>query len=116
MNPQSIRSRIQDIVANRTKTFRIERRLTQKELAKRTGLNYTHIGKIESGKRIPSLKSICKLASAFEVTPAEFLAGEKTTAMQGPKKQKLIEIIRQAGPKEINIYTILIDAIRKSQH
>ena len=113
MNPQSIRSRMQDIVAKRVSTLRIGKRLTQEGLAKQAGLNYTHIGKIESGKRLPSLESICKLANALDVETHELLIAEETTKTPDYKKQQLIKILKESGVKEIDTYFILITALHK---
>jgi len=106
---------IRSIIGKRIKKLRIEKSLIQKDLAKATGLHWTWLSQIETGRRAPTLKVLCRLAAVLKVEPAEFLVEEKTTAIQGPKRQKLIEIIRQAGPKEIKIYTILINAMRKAQ-
>ena len=44
---------------------RIEQNLTQKELAKRTGIDQADISKLENGTRNPSLKLLKKLASGL---------------------------------------------------
>ena len=115
MNPQSIRSRIQEIVTCRVRTFRIARGLTQENLAKQADLNCTHISKIESGKRLPSLKSICRLADALDVEPYELLVAEETAKTSNYKKQQLIKIFNESGAKEIDIYFILINAFHKKK-
>lgn len=42
-------------------------RLTQEELADKTGLSLTFIGYIEIGKKRPALKTLNKIASALKV-------------------------------------------------
>ena len=44
---------------------RIEKNLTQKELAARTGIDQADISKLENGTRNPSLKLLKKLASGL---------------------------------------------------
>lgn len=44
---------------------RIEQNLTQKELAKRTGINQADISKLENGTKNPSLKLLKKLANGL---------------------------------------------------
>ena len=49
------------------KAWRTRRRLTQEELAERSGLSYKFIGEIERGKGNPSLETLGKLALALGV-------------------------------------------------
>lgn len=54
---------------------RAERRISQEELAARSGLHRTYVSGIERGERNLSLASILKLAEALEVNPAELFRG-----------------------------------------
>ena len=45
--------------------LRSEQKLTQQELADRTGINRSYISKIENGKANPSLKTMKRLAAAM---------------------------------------------------
>lgn len=47
---------------------RISQNLTQKELAKRTGINQADISKLENGTRNPSLKLLKRLAEGMGMT------------------------------------------------
>lgn len=47
---------------------RISQNLTQKELAKRTGINQADISKLENGTRNPSLKLLKRLADGMGMT------------------------------------------------
>jgi len=49
--------------------------LSQAATAERAGLHRTEIGFIETGKRVPRLGTLVKLAGAVEVAPCELLAG-----------------------------------------
>jgi transcriptional regulator with XRE-family HTH domain len=57
------------------RSVRRERGLTQEELAKRIGVNYTYISKIEKGRLpyTPSQETLRLLAQALEVNPLELL-------------------------------------------
>lgn len=46
---------------------RIKKDLTQKELAKRTGINQADISKLENGTKNPSLKLLKKLARGLDM-------------------------------------------------
>ena len=49
--------------------------LSQQGTADRAGLHRTEVALIESGKRLPRLDTIVKLAGAVEVEPCALLAG-----------------------------------------
>jgi transcriptional regulator with XRE-family HTH domain len=50
-------------------------KLTQEQVAERSGVHPTEVSRIESGKRDPHLSTIRKLARAVEVEPAALLNG-----------------------------------------
>ena len=56
----------------RVKELRIERDLTQSELAEKVGLSNNFIGMVERGKRNTSVDKIFKLSRAFNLSLAEF--------------------------------------------
>ena len=56
----------------RVKEMRIERDLTQSELAEKVGLSNNFIGMVERGERNTSVDKIFKLAKAFDIKLAQF--------------------------------------------
>ena len=59
---------------NRLKELRVEKGLSQDQLAKNVGLTHTAIGLWELGKRIPNLNAVIELAKFFGVT-LNYIAG-----------------------------------------
>lgn len=55
-------------VKNHIKEYRVERGLTQQELAIRAGVSRQSINSIEQGRYIPSLPLALKFAQVFECT------------------------------------------------
>ncbi|HET9471659.1 MAG TPA: helix-turn-helix domain-containing protein [Usitatibacter sp.] len=58
----------QETVGQRVRRLREERRLSQKELAKRAGISFAFVSRIENGGRKPSLKTLRMLAPHLGVT------------------------------------------------
>lgn len=54
-------------VGIRIRQIRLEKELTQEELALEAGLNRAYIGYIERGERNPSTETISKIAKALKV-------------------------------------------------
>lgn len=55
----------------RIRQLRLERQLTQEQLAERTGFHHNYIGMIERGERNPALVNIEIFAKAFGLTISE---------------------------------------------
>jgi len=53
---------------DKIKKLRKERKLGQAELAQKLGVHTTHLSKIETGRYMPSLELLMKIAEVFEVT------------------------------------------------
>jgi transcriptional regulator with XRE-family HTH domain len=62
-------------LAQRIRSFRLDRRLTLEEVASKTGLTRSWLSKVENFRVTPSLPSLGKIASALGVTVAELVAG-----------------------------------------
>lgn len=61
------------IVGENVRRLRLERSLTQEQLAFEAKIDLTYVGGIERGRRNPSLLVLIRLASALSVTPARLL-------------------------------------------
>ena len=61
------------MVGGNVRRLRIERGLTQEQLAFEAGIDLTYEGGIERGKRNPSLMVMVRVAEALGVTPSELL-------------------------------------------
>lgn len=59
-------------------TFRLERGLSQEELAHNAGLHRTFISLVERGKRQPTLATIFDLAEALGVRPSTLVRKAET--------------------------------------
>jgi len=55
------------------KDLRKNKSFSQEKLAEKTGLDRTFISLIETGKRVPTLTSICKLAKGLDMKASELV-------------------------------------------
>ena len=66
-----------NILGANVRALRIERNLTQEQLADLCDLHRTYVGAIERGNRNVSLKNIVIIAQALNVEPSELLLYKK---------------------------------------
>ncbi len=62
-------------LATRIKELRVERGISQEELAHRSGLSRTGMGFLETGKRWPRLDTLMSVADGLNITVDELLKG-----------------------------------------
>ena len=62
------------LLGSRVKTERKARHLTQQELADAADMDTAHLSRIESGKTIPSINTVKKLADSFGLPIAKLFA------------------------------------------
>ena len=86
----------------KVKNLRLERNLTQKQLANMAGVAVRAISSYESGNRYPSYDVLINLAHIFHVS---------TDYLLGLNKMKTIDI-SGLDEKEINIIIQLIDLLK----
>jgi transcriptional regulator with XRE-family HTH domain len=62
-------------LAQRIRSFRLDRRLTLEEVASRTGLTRSWLSKVENFRVTPSLPALAQIAAALGVATAELVEG-----------------------------------------
>ena len=79
-------------LGQRIRDLRLGRRLTQRQLAEQTGLDYTYLSKIENGRleHTPSIRTLRDLAAALEVDELELmeLADKVPPVLEGIARDK----------------------------
>ncbi len=60
-------SRTPKTLGQKIKKYRMEKSLTQEQVAERIGVSSTYVGFIEQGQRTPSIKTADKIARTLDV-------------------------------------------------
>lgn len=84
-------------------SLRIEKKLTQKQLAARIGLAISSVSSYESGSRYPSFETLIKLARIFHVS---------TDYLLGLTERRSIDVTGLTD-EEIELVSQLVDKLRK---
>lgn len=97
------------IIARRIKELRIDKKITQKELAKQTGLSASSIIGYENGLREPNSKAMAALERFFRVS-GEYLRGEvdKITF------EKKCNVIDNSLDKVTNLFLVYRDSFGRT--
>jgi transcriptional regulator with XRE-family HTH domain len=57
----------------RIKEVRIEKKVSQTQLAKKAKISQSYLSELESNKKSPTLRQLCKIAEALDVLPGELV-------------------------------------------
>ena len=95
-------------IGKRIRQFRLNKRITQEELAFQIGTSAAYISNIESGKKKPSLEKLVQISEVFDITindlvysplDLKFLAytdPSKISSYSSPEKQELLTMTLSA--------------------
>jgi transcriptional regulator with XRE-family HTH domain len=80
------------IIGDRLRALREEKKLSQGDIEKRTGLLRCYISRVENGHTVPAIETLEKMARAFEVPMYElFYDGEEPPKLPNLPKHKSSE-------------------------
>src|ERR1017187_7985521 len=90
------------IIGDRLRVMREEKKFSQGDIEKRTGLLRCYISRVENGHTIPSIETLEKLARALEIPLYQlFYDGEEPPALRNlPKRRTAEEIAWGSSGKE----------------
>ena len=95
------------IIADRIRSLREEKKLSQGDIEKRTGLLRCYISRVENGHTVPALDTIEKIARALEVPLYQlFYDGEEPPVLPKlPKRRSSDDIVWGSSGKEARMLT-----------
>ena len=84
-----------DIVITRIRKIRIEKGISQQELANIANFSQSFLANVESGKKKPSLLTILRIAEALNVNPREFFSESPTEITKEEIKSQIINLLEK---------------------
>lgn len=78
------------MLGRRIRRYRIEKHLTQEQLAEMADVSASFLGHIERGTRVASLETLMKLCAVLEVTPNDLLGDDLAAARADLPEQVMI--------------------------
>ena len=95
------------IIGDRLRALREEKKLSQGDIEKRTGLLRCYISRVENGHTVPALETLEKLARALEVPLYQlFYDGEEPPELPNlPKRRTADDIVWGSTGKEARFLT-----------
>lgn len=76
-----------DVIGIKLRALRTARGLTLRELARGLGLSHGHLSDLETGRRTPTIKTLCHIARYYGVSPAYFLQEGDAGSVQIQKRE-----------------------------
>lgn len=94
------------IIGDRLRALREDKKFSQGDVEKRTGLLRCYISRVENGHTIPAIETLEKIARALEVPLYQlFYDGEKPPALPNlPKRKSADDIIWGSAGKEARLF------------
>ncbi len=100
-------------IGMRIRTVRLEKKLTQEELAEAAGVGVTHISHIETGNSVPSLQVMVDIINALGCSADELLCmeiGKARPVLDG----WLSELVADCDADEIKLITDMVISMKTS--
>jgi transcriptional regulator with XRE-family HTH domain len=106
-----------NLVAQRIRSLRKQKGLTQEQLAEKANLHYSYLSSVERGERNASLESIEKIINALEINPMQlFNFADINVYEETADKQSTLEaieaLLQTRNSDEVSmVYRILYDMV-----
>jgi len=92
MKSKKTEQKLAQQIGGQLRRLRIQKGLTQLELAEKAGIGLTYLSKIEQGVRIPSVKTCFKLAKALKIELWEIFNFKRKVFKDKKDSSKYIKI------------------------
>ncbi|MGB9886936.1 MAG: helix-turn-helix domain-containing protein [Moorellales bacterium] len=96
-------------LGRRLRSARLGLGWTQEQLAEKANLHHSYIGQVERGEKVPSLRTLKRLAEAMN-TPLDFLLGESPayTSQTDDLVQELLALTRDCSRQDLELVVAMV--------
>lgn len=102
-------------IGRRIREARYKLGLTQEQLGERANLHYSYIGQVERGTKVPSLRTLKRIAGALNVDLETLL--EEHADYELPTEdllvRELVAMVRSSPPEDIRFFINLIRLVQQ---
>ena len=101
--------------AERLKSLRAARNMTQRELATKAQITFSYISRLEAGGAAPGLDLLQKLAQALGANIADLLPSSEAGAVDREEVKKLFDaLLPKAGPETLSMLAMFLTRLAES--
>ena len=104
-----------DIFAERLRTARDHRKLSQSDLAAKTGLLPSAISHFETGRRSPSFANLKALSDALRVTTDYLIGRSDSMEMSNAAAMKLLRHAQKMSDEDLERITQMAEVMARKQ-
>lgn len=103
------------ILGKKIKETRLKLGLTQEGLGKRAKLHYSYIGQVERGNKVPSIKTLKRIASALNISVESLLYQEasRKNSDEDILVRELVNAVRDCPPGELKLILGIVRQLRR---
>ncbi|MBQ8460290.1 helix-turn-helix transcriptional regulator [bacterium] len=98
-----------EFIGKKIKEFRKKAKLTQAQLAEKTGISETHMSKIEIGANAPTVENFLKIIEALDIPIDEF--GINIKSKKSEIRENFLKFIYENSDSNLEFYYGLFNQI-----
>ena len=106
-------------VGNNIKKYRIEKKMTQDELAIKTGLTRSYVGMLERGEKLPSFETLISILNVLEVSADMVLCDVLVTGYKVKDSllsEKLEKVSREDRARINDVVNVMLKHAKTKQY
>ena len=100
-------------IGQRIRIIRLQRKMTQEQLAEATGVGTTHISHVETGNSIPSLQLLVDIINTLDCSADELLGIEIERDVE-VRNNWLTELVEDCSSLEIKMIADMVVSLKES--
>ena len=103
------------VLGKKIKETRLKLGLTQEGLGQRAKLHYSYIGQVERGNKVPSIRTLKRIASALNIQ-VESLLYQDVGRKSGDEDilvRELVNVVRDCPPGELKLILNIVRQLKR---